>query len=369
VSQSDEVTAIRLAKKIFDWYLQPTEDAGVLDAIFAGQRHLRFTDWPVFFQGLFNSETFSRDRELLLRKWSPKFDRRGGITLEDAHAFFLEWYGTLDRRLFFTRPITAGRTNARRDNPTSDYPVSCYGNRTAWTLHLTLRGAVDYNVDRIITAQRGDMVLISPDAICHFGRKPDIDQWLHYWVVFQPRDEWKSLMQWQVCAHGILTLSIDEENEFLPFERLFERILELNERSTPLTERLQANLLEELLLRAALYMESMGFVPVDERVLKAMEYLAEHFQAPTSVAELANLCHLSESRLSHLFQEQFGLGVQKYRNNLRLQQAKKLLAATNEPISRIAEAVGYEDPVQFSRFFSKNIGYSPREFRASFLSF
>ncbi len=366
--QADELSVKRVARKIFTWYQEPTEEETVLDSIFAGYRATRFADYPSLFRGILHSETFASTRAALLRKWSPKFDRRGSVTLEEAQRFLKEWSSSMDHRLLFTRLVTVGSTHARRDNPSSDYHVSYYANRSAWTLHLIVRGAVDYHAGNVITAYRGDLVLISPDASCHYGRKPEIDQWLHYWAVFQLKPEWEELMQWPVCAQGMFKLSIEEEAGFLPFEKLFDQMLKLNEEDGPLSERLQANLLEQLLLRAGRYLAAEGFGALDVRVLKAMELMEGHLQAMTSVAEVANLCNLSESRLSHLFQQYLGMGVQKYRSNLRLQRAKKLLATTDEPIARVAEAVGYEDPVQFSKFFSRNSGHSPREFRASFAS-
>jgi AraC-like DNA-binding protein len=51
---------------------------------------------------------------------------------------------------------------------------------------------------------------------------------------------------------------------------------------------------------------------------------------------------------------------------MRLHQARKLLLGNNESINLIARQVGYEDPNQFSKYFKKNMGCSPREFRQAF---
>jgi len=52
--------------------------------------------------------------------------------------------------------------------------------------------------------------------------------------------------------------------------------------------------------------------------------------------------------------------------NLRLQQARKILLGSTNSISAIAKQVGYDDPTQFTKYFKKNLGCSPREFRQSF---
>jgi len=60
------------------------------------------------------------------------------------------------------------------------------------------------------------------------------------------------------------------------------------------------------------------------------------------------------------------MGVQEFRNTLRLQQAKELLVTTRIPVAVVAREVGCNDPANFSRFFSRNIGCSPRQFRTTF---
>jgi transcriptional regulator GlxA family with amidase domain len=102
-------------------------------------------------------------------------------------------------------------------------------------------------------------------------------------------------------------------------------------------------------------------------VLEASNFMMEHLSETQSVADIASHCNLSESRLSHLFQQHVGMGVQKYRNTLRLQRAKRLLATSSSQVGEIASQVGFENPAEFSRFFSRNIGCSPRQFRTTFL--
>jgi YesN/AraC family two-component response regulator len=43
-----------------------------------------------------------------------------------------------------------------------------------------------------------------------------------------------------------------------------------------------------------------------------------------------------------------------------------MLLNSNDSISHIARQVGYDDPAQFTKYFKKNLGCSPREFRQSF---
>ena len=91
-------------------------------------------------------------------------------------------------------------------------------------------------------------------------------------------------------------------------------------------------------------------------------HLAEKF----SVDDVAAACNLSTSRLAHLFKDHMGVSPKSWSNNLRLQQARRLLLGNSDSINYIARQVGYEDSSQFTKYFKRNLGCSPREFRQSF---
>jgi AraC-like DNA-binding protein len=60
-----------------------------------------------------------------------------------------------------------------------------------------------------------------------------------------------------------------------------------------------------------------------------------------------------------------GMSISRYIRALRLGKAKELLVSTEQNISQIAYAVGFDDPKYFSRVFSEEYGSSPAKFRLS----
>lgn len=46
-------------------------------------------------------------------------------------------------------------------------------------------------------------------------------------------------------------------------------------------------------------------------------------------------------------------------------QARRLLAATDEPVARIGQRLGFAEPTNFGRFFTREVGVSPGSFRAA----
>lgn len=363
---------IQMAHRLYQWCLQPTDDMDVLKGVLnyadvAAEIHAAcFINYPLLLKRIYHSQDFPRQRETLLRKWSPRFERKGGIGAEDAQAVLLEWAESLDHDLLFSHAVTPGRTHAQKHVAPSDFVTSYHRTRSAWTLHLTVRGAVEYSAGVPIVARRGDFVLISPDASVHYKRHPRADEWLHYWALFRPEPRWTELMQWPARSYGMYVLSIDRDQDLLRFESLFEQMFQLHGDAHPLLDRLLGNLLEQILIRAQDFVAAEKLPTADPRVLKASEYMVKNLRTIRLVSEVAAACNVSESRLAHLFQQHLGMGIQEYRNCLRLQSAKRLLATTGEPISVIARHVGYDDPVQFSKFFSRSLGCSPRQFRAAF---
>ena len=82
--------------------------------------------------------------------------------------------------------------------------------------------------------------------------------------------------------------------------------------------------------------------------------------------EIRNIAHklnTNVSTLEHLFRKQLGTTPRDYLSQLRMQTAAELLRSGNMRIGRIAERVGYEDPLAFSHAFKRVFGVSPREYR------
>ena len=51
---------------------------------------------------------------------------------------------------------------------------------------------------------------------------------------------------------------------------------------------------------------------------------------------------------------------------IRVEQAKRLLETSDDPIEEISWAVGYEDPASFRRLFKRLTGVTPGAYRQRF---
>ncbi len=96
----------------------------------------------------------------------------------------------------------------------------------------------------------------------------------------------------------------------------------------------------------------------------AREYLKEHYSEPITLVSLAHQLGYSSAYLTKLFNKFESCTPIKYLTDLRITQAKQLLANTALPIKEVGICVGYDNQFYFSRIFRKQTGFTPSEYRA-----
>ena len=84
------------------------------------------------------------------------------------------------------------------------------------------------------------------------------------------------------------------------------------------------------------------------------EYNPEHY---------AEICAMSVSGFSHKFKRILGVAPKKYFMNIKIDTSKELLRFTNLSIKEIANKVGFENSLYFSRLFKQETNLSPSEYR------
>jgi AraC-like DNA-binding protein len=94
-------------------------------------------------------------------------------------------------------------------------------------------------------------------------------------------------------------------------------------------------------------------------VSAAREYLHEHATEPVTLAELAAVARLSPTHLVRAFGHAYGLPPHRYQTALRIDRAKRLLAARRLTIGEIAHAAGFADHAHFTRTFRRRVGLVP----------
>ena len=95
------------------------------------------------------------------------------------------------------------------------------------------------------------------------------------------------------------------------------------------------------------------------------EYLAANYAENTSLGKLSNLVNLKPLRLLRVFRKAFGLPPHAYLLQVRLIQAKKLLAV-GMPIAEVATETGFSDQSHLHRHFKRTVGITPGQYIKGF---
>ncbi|WP_310225856.1 helix-turn-helix domain-containing protein [Paenibacillus qinlingensis] len=82
-----------------------------------------------------------------------------------------------------------------------------------------------------------------------------------------------------------------------------------------------------------------------------------------SVQKIAEHFSISLSYLSRYYKEQTGRTVMDYLNEVRIEQAKRLLRNDNSSVKDIVQQIGYYDVSSFIRKFKQQVGLTPGEYR------
>lgn len=99
------------------------------------------------------------------------------------------------------------------------------------------------------------------------------------------------------------------------------------------------------------------------QIKAAIEFIHRHYSEIRTISELAEKCSLSVSRFQYLFKAEFGKSALKYITELKIAQAKRLLVQTDYSIREIAEILGFEDALYFSKVFKHYTGTAPKYFK------
>jgi AraC-like DNA-binding protein len=102
------------------------------------------------------------------------------------------------------------------------------------------------------------------------------------------------------------------------------------------------------------------------RIERVLRFVNENFTRDLSIAEVAQLTHLSESAFSRFFHHHSGKPFTRYVNELRVGRACELLAGTDRNIAVLAMDCGFKNLSNFNRRFRELRGVQPRDYRAQF---
>ena len=103
-----------------------------------------------------------------------------------------------------------------------------------------------------------------------------------------------------------------------------------------------------------------------EVIVKAKQYIENHFTNPIKLTDLADNVYLSEIYFHNIFTESVGISPHQYLIDCRIENAKKLLWNSDIPICEVAEKSGFGCQQYLNKVFKKETGMTPVSYRKAF---
>ena len=100
----------------------------------------------------------------------------------------------------------------------------------------------------------------------------------------------------------------------------------------------------------------------DINVNRAKEFISTNFKRSFSSSEISEYCGISASHLRAKFHRVTGMTLTEYRENLRIEEAKKMLSHLSLAPKEAAYELGYSDVYHFTKVFKDATGITPAKY-------
>lgn len=227
------------------------------------------------------------------------------------------------------------------------------GARDYYMIHILISGKGYFNGQLV---EPGQFFMSKPHQEIHYYPKKDTP-WNYFWILFDG-----------TCAKDfLLKYNMYPENgvgNFYGLKELKQLIKNLFKTSDSIDNETATNFAKQIF--------SCNINPQKKpdvkqiHLLNSLEFIKRKYNEGISPIDVANFVGLDEKYLYSIFNSYLNLSVQKYLNNLRIEKAKSLLENSKLNISEISYSIGIAEPLNFSRFFKKIVGVSPKKYRESF---
>ena len=239
---------------------------------------------------------------------------------------------------------------------------------------IHLIGGKEYNVSK------GDLFIINYDVSHEFRPIESNPRLIVYNCVFKPefidkrlaesRDFsdftnvffFSSLFEEEKIGNDVKILNNNDTEIGELYVKMYHEYLN---KTYGYVEMLRAYLIE--LLIKIFRLNKQGATNYNDRNKKyfddVLDFMKENYSEDVRVDDLASIAFLSRNYFCKKFKECTGVTVLEHLQNIRVEEACKLLCTTKKTVAEVAEAVGYSDIKFFNKLFKKIAGKSPSDYR------
>jgi len=258
-----------------------------------------------------------------------------------------------------------------------DYTHACpalaeHAHRGSLEICFLARGRQTYCVgEERFRLAGGEVFMTFPDERHSTGGEPEEKGLLYWMVLLNPAQTGGSLLNLPPEESGLLwrALSAPGRRHFSGGDEMKSHLdalfAQLQAAPTPLSGIAVANRLIAFLLGVAAAREAAATQARGARFRKVFAHIAAHVGEPEelTVERLAAVAGLSPSRFKASFKQEMGIPPAEYALRMRVEEARRRLAVTGGPITRIAFDLGFSSSQYFASVFKRFTRLTPREVR------
>lgn len=229
-----------------------------------------------------------------------------------------------------------------------------------WILIFVHEGRGWYQSDGPREALKSNQVLLIPPGRSHAYGADSTAPWSIFWFHFEGAGVGQ-LLQWLIDSPEIQILPCRSPESL---RRQFHAVLSAVERGYH--EHTLLELSRVLIHVLTLLHRNPRHEPEKrqvERIESVMDQMRQEIDQPQPLRHYATKAGLCVSQFSYLFKQHTGISPMNYQTEVRMQRACEYLDTSEASIKEIANLLGYEDPLYFSRAFKKCTGLSPTQYR------
>ena len=239
--------------------------------------------------------------------------------------------------------------------------VSKRENLSSYLFFIVLSGSgqLQYN-DITYPIKKGDCVFI--DCKKPYFHKSSSDLWKLQWVHFNGNSLLSIYEKYierggQPCFHAV-----NPKQYSSIMKHIYDTASEDDYIRDMLINELLTSLLT-LLMKESWHPELQKSRKTKYDLCIVKEYLDAHYTEKLTLDQLSNMFFINKYYMIRVFKTQFGMTINNYLLQKKINYAKQLLRFTDKRIETIGIDCGIGDIYYFSRVFKKAEGISPREYK------
>lgn len=235
--------------------------------------------------------------------------------------------------------------------------------RDHYLIHYVTAGRGTYHVDdKTYEVEAGMMFAVFESSVVSYSADPD-DPWEYYWVGFNGADAERLMKLSPLCKASPVLNTEDSAG----FQAALLSIYS-SAGSNPAAEARMVGQLYLFLSRLISLSPDVAKQPSSgaQYIENALKFIRYNYSNHIDICDIARSIGISRSHLYRIFVKHLGMPPNEYLAKFRINEACALLRGSGLSIGEIANSVGFDDQLYFSRVFKKQKGVAPSRYVAQF---